>query len=401
MSSFKNIVYYTGFWYSTHSMIGMTGFEGIGYSKKALDQILWDLRLLSLIFDVIHVPRSHILTFQTPLHYEIVKEYLDTNDFKYFNENKILLASTLPYIDNDSDTERIVDRVKSKNWSSEIDNDFIKKIRSLDAVDIDSKREASQNVDIFQEYINLLKVKHKKVADILNEIKKRSFYKQTPFLHELFIEEIAKSPKIDEITKKRIWQATNSYYISTGGHDLAEDRRISLNERIEDPIASHDNLGLQRSLYSPKFIQSLIEEELGDKYIMKFLRADVKDIMKFRNLPSWKNFLDDIFQMFDTITLLEKFKPETFGQYSNQGKIQAYKKYLLQEDSSEIANVIADLLVVAGNAQSEVTGGIVGAGKDIIAKKLIKGYTERKVSQRMKFYKVFWKEFKAELDKIK
>lgn len=398
MSNFKNIVYYTGFWYSTHSIIRLTDFDGFGYSKKMLDQIKCDMRLLSLIFDIIHVPRSHFLTFQNTLHHEVVKEYLLTSDFQYFNEQKILLSSLLPSTDRDSDTERIIERVKSNHWSSDIDNDFIRKVRSLDFVNIDSKRESAQNVDIFQQYISLLKVKHKKVAHILDEIKKRSHYQQIPFLHELFIEEIAKSPKINELAKKKIWEVTNSYYISTGGLDLGEDRRISLNVSAEDPRNTHDNSGLQRSLYSPRFIQSLIAEELGDKYMIKYLTAHINDIMRFRNLPSWRSFLDDLFEMINTISLLERYKPEKFSRFSDQEKIQAYKKYLEDGIAEEISHALkGGSIRDAQKAELNTPGG---AENELAAKQLIKSYTENNVSQKMESYKVFWKEFKSELNKI-
>lgn len=158
--------------------------------------------------------------------------------------------------------------------------------------------------------------------------------------------------------------------------------------------------GLLRELYSPKFIQSLLVEELGEKYLIKFLNNDIKKVMSFREINTWTLFKKEIFEMFETLNLLEKINPTEFENYKGEQKILAYKKHILGEDSSKFSNLIADLVVMTGETHDPVTGKLISSGKKIIADKLIKIYSDWKISRKMKSYKSFWKKLKEKLDKI-
>lgn len=400
MNDKENIVYYNGFWYSSFSPIGSEPYNMIIDKRKQLGRIKSDMRLLALIFDIIHIPRSHLLTFHTNHNWEVIEQYLCDNDWQFFVDNNIVLSSSLPYIDEYSDTERIVERIKNKNWSKEVDDKFIKSVKGVTSIKIDSIRESKGNVDRFQQYIELLKGKNREIGNELDEIKKRSEYRTIPFLHEIFIEELYKNRKIDAQSKETIWRFTNSLYIHTGGLDLGDKRRINFDGRIEDKESTHDNAGLLRELYSPKFIEALIIEELGDKYLVKYLNNDISEIMKFRDVETWDDFKSDIFEMFETLNQLEKIRPLEFAKFTGQQRLLAYKKYILGEDKSKFAQLIADLMVVASDVYDPVAGKTIKTVKGIIAGKLLKKYSEWQVSKKLKSYKAFWKKLKTILDEI-
>ncbi len=208
MTDRENIVYYSGFWYSSYSPIGMEPYDLILNDRKLFERIKADLRLLCLIFDVIHIPRSHLLTFHTNTNWSIIRQYILEKDFDFLVEHNILLSSTLPYIDEYSDTERIVERTKNKGWSKSVDDKFIKTIKNVTAIKIDSARESKNNVDEFQQYIVLLKGKNREIGNELDEIKKKSNYKTIPFLHEMFVEELYKNRKIDAHKQVSIYFVT-------------------------------------------------------------------------------------------------------------------------------------------------------------------------------------------------
>ncbi len=400
MNGKENIVYYNGFWYSSFSPIGSEPYNIIIDNRKQFNRIKSDLRLLALIFDVIHIPRSHLLTFHTNHNWEIIKRYLLDNDWEFFVNHNIVLSSTLPYIDEYSDTERIVERVKNKNWSKKIDDKFIKSIKGVTSIKIDSARESKGNVDRFQQYIELLKGKNRKIGNELDDIKNRSEYRTIPFLHEMFIEELYKNRKIDSHSKESIWRFTNSLYIYTGCLDLGDERRISFDGKIEEKESVHDNTGLLRELYSPQFLETLIAEELGDKYLVKYLNKDITEVMQFRYVKTWNDFKFDIFEMFETLTQVEKIRPSEFAEFTGQQKLLAYKKYILGEDKDKFAQMVAGLIEVASGVYDPVLGKTVKTVKSIIAEKLIKRYSEWKVSRKLKSYKAFWKKLKTILDEI-
>ena len=397
----QNVVYYSGFWYSSYSPIGLSLIDQLLNEKKYLERLKTDIRLLTLIFDIIHVPRSHFLTFHTNHNWGTVKLYLQDRDFLYLTEHEILLSSTLPYIDEYSDTERILERVKTKKWSSNVDDKFIKSIKNVTSIKIDSHLESTNNVDIFQQYISILKDKNRKVGNELDEIKKKANFKNIPFLHEMFIEELFKTTKIDSQSKEEIWRITNTMYISTGCLDLGENRRISFNKNIEEIGGTKsDNTGILRELYSPEFIETLLIEELGESYLVKFKTVHLFEIMKFRELESWKHFKSEIFQMFDTLTQIEKIKPSEFAQYKGKDKLLAYKKFILGEDKDKLANFFSEMIEVAAGVHDPILGKVVKTGKSIIADSIVKKYTSWKVSKKIEHYNQFWKDLKKILNEI-
>jgi hypothetical protein len=265
---------------------------------------------------------------------------------------------------------------------------------------IDSSQESKNNVDEFEQYGVALRNKNKKAGDEFLEIKKGSNYETIPFLHEMFVEELYKNRKIDTHIKEDIWKLTNSLYLASGCLELGDDRRISLNPNIEHKHATNDNSGMLRELYSPKFIETLITEELGDSYLIKYLNCNIDEVMLFRETMEWYDFKRDIFEMFETLTQVEKIRPDEFAVFKGYEKLLAYKKYILGEDKNKLANLIAELVEIASGVYDPILGKTVKTGKSIIAAMLIKKYSDWKISKKLKSYKSFWKNLKAILDKV-
>ena len=393
-----SVAYYNGFWYSASSPIGGDYLQSITYKNRNFERIRFEIRLLTLLFDVIHIPRSHLLTFQNRNSYSVTQRYIFDSDFSCLTERSIILSSTLPHIDNHSDTERIVERVNNNNWSADLEKKFIETIKKTESIYIDSKRESKINVDIWRQYVASIKVKNKKLAKSIEKIVKKSTYKETPFLHELFVEELLNSNDIDNETKVKIWQDTNTIYMISGGHDLGENRRIPIDKRIEHVDAKHDNTGTLRELYSPEFIRDLIAEELGDRCLLTFKEIPIEALLRFRDSPHWAGFKNDIFNMFDVITQLEKIKPSEFQCASNSYRIMLYKKFILENDNGMLAATFAELLEVASGIYDPVLGKTVKTMKSIIAKLVVDKYADWKLSRNLASYSSFWSTLKEVLD---
>ncbi|WP_460970959.1 hypothetical protein [Spirosoma migulaei] len=390
MNSFdKNVVYYSGLWYST--FLPFDNKKNSIYDNKRLE---YDMRLLTLFFDIIYIPRSHFLTFYEigRDHYDFVKSYLTNNDFRYLSNNNIILSSSLPSLDNYSDTERVVERIKNNKWSPYINTNFIDTIKNLDSVKINSKVESQNNIDKFEDYISGKIDINEKVGSILSEIKKKSVYGDIPFLHEKFIEEVKKSNELSISDKEDIWRETNSIYINSSGLDLG-DRKVIYNNRIEYNYAIKDKNNILRELYSPNFISSLFVEELGANYLDKFLKGDIGNVMRFRDLDVWKGFKSEIFKMLEEISM---FEYKNIIAPTDEKKILEYKKYIIKEKDKygilgSIPNLVIDLSKSLGDP---VTGNVVGGLKNVAVNLIIKIYSNYQLSRMMENYKPFWRELK-------
>lgn len=85
--------------------------------------------------------------------------------------------------------------------------------------------------------------------------------------------------------------------------------------------------------------------------------------MAFRALEKWSSFKNDIFEMFETLTQIEKIRPDEFAEFKGQQKLLAYKKYILGADKGKRANMIAELVDVASGIYDPVLGKVVKTGK--------------------------------------
>ena len=117
----------------------------------------------------------------------------------------------------------------------------------------------------------------------------------------------------------------------------------------ESKYALHDNSGMLRSLYSPRFIEAILIEEIGLPYLTRYLEYDIHNVLSFRTETNvmtdlWKGFQQQLSEIFAGITLLAKYDQKLLS-YSDQEIIQYYKNYLLKSDGSNISEILADLAV--------------------------------------------------------
>jgi len=396
------IIYYNGFWYSAHLPIGESYFKLLVDQNEFVSKIKKDIRLLCLLFDQIHIPRSHLVTFFNESHYNIVNEYVNSYDFKYLTDRKIIISSRLPYLDNYSDTERLIERVFKKRWNQGLGKSYLNIIKKLESAKIHSGKESKNNIDHFGQYIEIVKDRNKKIAYILKEIKNKSTYSDIPFLHEIFIEELIKSDDLSIQEKVSIWKETNSLYMITGGLDLGDNRRITYNTTIESDEQKHDNSGLLRKLYSPEFIESMIIEEMGLQYLVKYIENDIRFVIHYRNnnkeiFQLWNGFRKQLHEIFSGITLLEKHDSR-FKTLSDREIINYYKNYLLKTDDKLISDIVADLVSNLGSEVDPLLGKTVKSGQRFIATKLTKWWSKRELSKSIGEYQKFWSEFKKVLE---
>lgn len=398
MHSPKNIVYYNGFWYSAFSPLGAEKFSVGVPETLAVQKIESDLRLLSLVFDEIHVPRSHLLTFQTQRHARIAQECLKRRDSEYFTRHGILISSTRPSIDEYSDTERILERVKAEKWSLDLSAFTVKTVKAIPAVKIDSLREANNNVDEFDQLIAIWEASNPKLGKKLRELKLRSSKGDVPFLHEAFVEGLLKETSIDLETRVEIWRTTNSLYMQSGCLELGSNRRIVFNRNIENPRETHDNSLMLREAYSPDFLRELLRYEIGDACLVKFLDDDVSKVLKFRELECWTSFKEEIFTLFEILTAVEKIDPIQFAEYKGLQKVLSLRKLLIENDGAKFATLVGELAQMAVSLEFPVAGRTVKAPSAFLIDYLVKKFSNWKISKKMPNYGIFWKKLKELLD---
>ena len=290
-SPHPSTVYYSNFWYSRFYRPITHDFGG-NLANDELTQHKFRLRLLSLFFDKIYIPRSHLLTFRHDIQGGINRSVFEDKDFGFLLEHDQLLISSFPNLDANQDNERILGRsAKTKRVIYPDDPSYLKMIPISQTYEINSLLEAQSNTISFPDYGRQIALSNPDVSHRFDELLKRAEIDDIPFFHEDFTSLLREEFSDDTFLK--IWRETNSIYLTTGG--IGQDGIIPFfNEELESTNFRYAPYDLDRYLYSPTSLFTFLSLFLTGQEMSRLIQNDIESVFGFihQNADHWEVWTD-------------------------------------------------------------------------------------------------------------
>lgn len=265
-------VYYHQFWYSRYAGITPTALDG-DFKKNEVRKHLLYLRVLALFFDRIYIPRTHVLTQFSPLQWEIADEVFKTPEVAYLNELGTLRISTLPSLDAQNDTQRILERAAfTTDVTYAQTQPFLVRIPKTQLYTIDSVRESKTDTIEFAEYARWLSIAAPKLSQKILDIVERSTLTGVPFFHEKFLRRIRNTLNQSEFEK--VWRETNSIYLTNGAPNQY-GVIAPFDPSIESQSYRYKPDQIDRYLYHPKSLDRFLRLLLPPNEIYKLNHAPI------------------------------------------------------------------------------------------------------------------------------
>lgn len=271
-------VYYTKFWYSRFIIAKSGNFDSILYASSAQMHAV-HMRLLSVFFDNIYIPRTHLISHMYSVEQEVVEEALSVEEFKFLSEVGCIRISTFPTLDSVGDNNRILER---SSLTDEVvyasDKGFLKQIPETENITIASLNEASKNKEQFPSYARRLEIISKSLSKEVSEAIKRSEIKDVPFFHEKFIRRL--KSKLSAEHFERVWRDTNSIYVTSA--DPAQSGLTSyFDPEYESIRFRHRPNGIDRYLFNPSCLYTFLGFFLTEEEVGTLLYGPVAKSLKF------------------------------------------------------------------------------------------------------------------------
>ena len=275
---FFNAVYYPGLWYSRFLNVPLSAFDG-NIQRNSVQRQCMHLRLLSLIFDTIYIPRTHLLTHVYSLETDIVGALVQSRDFRFLVDHGAIKISTFPELDERQDSERILARQGLTNsliYTSEKLAGRV--IPASKPYGVASDKESKQNLLTFPHYGNLLKLVDPGLsASVLDKIDHAQLG-DVPFFHEHFILSAKESLPKEEFEK--VWRDTNSIYL-TSPIPLEGGLISYFDEQIESIGFRFEPHGIDRYLFNPSAIYTYMQNYIDSNDMIAFLGGDISSSHRF------------------------------------------------------------------------------------------------------------------------
>lgn len=264
-----NIVYYPELWYSTHFRLDHNSYTG-RYIENSVERHRRNFRLLSLVFPMLYIPRTHLVTHFNAATSTICRTATDCSEYKYFRDIEFIYSSHYPHLDAQSDIERIATRIGRATWlyRGHIHATWPSVLRTP-SIPVDSLKEARSNVVTFSAGLPAMELFNPNAAKRLTEILHASAWNDIPFFHERFLFLLSKS---DISYVEQIWRETNSIYLLSGLPDRS-DVVAYYNPAYESPDYRFIRNRFDRLLYAPNTILEFFRLFLSQTQIHKLLNG--------------------------------------------------------------------------------------------------------------------------------
>lgn len=355
-------VYYSNFWYSRHYRLPASDFGGTLVSdEETLHK--FQLRILSVFFDLIYIPRTHLITQSFDFQHRIPDALIRSEEFKYLMERGVLRISTSPGLDAKQDTERIVRRAPfTKRVIYPKDKKFLSRIPITEPIVADTSKEAKSNTQSFRDYGELLLWRNKEIGSKFIEAIKSSQIPDVPFFHEEFINKIRQEfgqPDFD-----KIWRETNSIYLTSPDQEL-RGLVAFFNEDIESVNYRFKPYSIDRYLYSPTSLYTFLCLFLNSDEIRKLISYPIEKTHSpiiESNLDSIRNLRREYQEIVTSVSV--HTQAESLRSQLGQQAVRAYFELALDgkfdSGATVAANVLEDIAKISKIGDIS-TGGIIGA----------------------------------------
>jgi len=285
--------------------------------RDELSKHLRSLKLLSLFFERIYIPRSHLLTWANDTHQRICIEFLRSEIFECFSKAGILLLSTRPGMSSIDDTVRITDRIHGLGWLSTPEENYaldhklsITNSWVVDSVEwsMDTGESTGSLIDKWRD------IAGDKIGTAVFDAFRRSQTDDTPFLHERFLGLIRESDLPNDV-KEDLWAQTNDVYLMIPTETI---RGFVSYDPKERPLGSRKLLGstmVDTRFYAPAFLREFLDTVVGGKVIARILTAPSTSFVYCRT-NMWALFRQEYHKLVQSMT--EKTRLLELGLISEQ-----------------------------------------------------------------------------------
>ena len=247
------------------------------------------MRILSLAFDEIYIPRSHLLTSFHDGHRSILAGVLESEEFAWLSDRGVLLSSTSPSNDAIADTERIDTRSRNLAWLQPYASAIEQKLAGkVPALVVSSRSEALLSLPSYKEKAAALD-RALKITGGPSLIASAE-YRDTEFFHEMFLENL-RSWDIPASVKDAYWRVTNEVYLQNVGNELGEIA-VGYDPDVEPSVARRDLLNdLDTRLFTAGVVRSVIATVSSSRDLARWLRAPVARALAFRASEDRQEFV--------------------------------------------------------------------------------------------------------------
>jgi hypothetical protein len=350
----NRVVYYPELGYMV-SKQGMPVLPGNAWIEHAVSEHLSRIRSLSLYFDKVFIPLSHVLIADHPVTLEVHDRLLAHHDFKALIDYGVLLAGTWG-ADNH---EALIDH--QRDFIHEIDWPVspclsLESMASLNCLPIAVRDVNIQIADLRRGIMGYLDLQHEPgMATVplqISDSVKRCEYKDLPFVHEIFWQRL-KMLQIPHAYKVGALQETNRIYFEageTGNPGIILYHVPGSEPQIRPRIAKTTKISCL--VYHPEVFLSFLSMFLDAKQINILLHK--KDILEFLALRGdcWRVFMR---KYHDLLSELEALLPSNMeGILTDRTRIgEIIRKQMLNQPTIDCSAAITffitilDLLVQA------------------------------------------------------
>ena len=295
--------FYTGCFYAGAHTQSISEINRIA-SGSASKKHLVNLRILSLIFERIYFPRSHLLTFLTPSWAQLVRQIISDKSFARMVAESIIDISVTVAFDVKSDTERIRYRLEKLGIVDPLQQNTLENIVKKFAVSPAQNANSSVQSQVMYEEMSGIAQEFATTEPTLfkaiSEAMKRSEGFGVPFLHEAFLKNAVSSSLLDHKRWHEVQLNINSLYIRNGtSSDKDMIAYYDPNLETQDFVMYR---GIDRRLYSANTILTVLSSFCEFSNLQKVLQADEFEFMfRIRNdrdlRENWKYFKIAYFEM--------------------------------------------------------------------------------------------------------
>lgn len=272
-SSYFETVYYSDFWYSRHFRHTESS-VGANVVQEEVVQHRFRLRLLSLFFDTLYVPRTHLITSVFPDQYKIADHVISSTEIAVLLDSGSIRISSSPGLDAYQDNLRILERqTETTDALYPSDRGYVSRIPVTRDFIVDTKQESLGNMVTFPQYGDLLTSYNAEIGRKYKEVVRRSGLRDVPFFHERFLKLIREEVPSDIFAS--IWRNTNSIYLTSGAPEH-KGFIAYFNEEIESDSFRFEPYSIDRYLFSPSTLYTFLGIFLDTSQVSRLLYDDIR-----------------------------------------------------------------------------------------------------------------------------
>ncbi|MCW3848857.1 hypothetical protein OF829_16595 [Sphingomonas sp. LB-2] len=354
-------VYYSNFWYSRYYGSVLSDFAG-NIVTNDIEKHKRELRIFSLLFEEIYVPRTHLLTQSIGDQEHIVDAVVGSREFLYLLERDAIRVSSFPGIDAYEDNERITSRSASTSAVTyPRSKGFLRKIPASKTIPVDSLKESKNNVITFPKFAEYISLKSPALAVEYLEVLKRAHIEGVPFFHEEFVRRLRNAVPTENFVP--IWRATNSIYLTSGTLDYG-NIIAGFNEEIESFDFRFTRGGFDRYLISFSTLYTFLSIFLSGSLLTKFLYDDLERTHGVLYDGRHRQMVSAFRREFQRLVwdLSRRTRVPPLSAVFDQGTIRALLETQIDRNFQEQANLVSELMRDAGKVANGIQpgAGVVG-----------------------------------------